>query len=209
MALFTKNLKWILAVPLLFLGAWWTIQQRVSTSQFFLPTLGSLPQFQFTNHEGVSFSEKNILGKVAVINFIFTQCPTVCPLLTQKMQVLTQKISDPRVQFISISVDPANDTPEVLRKYRQEFSVNDSRWIFLTGPIEQITDVVVKGFKVALIREKKTEKAESVSDLFDITHGEHFVLVDPQGKIRAYRMLETPEDEKALLNAVESLLLGN
>lgn len=206
---FSKSLKWILAVPLLFLGAWWLIEQRVSTSPNFLPILAELPKFQFTNHEGKPVSQRDLSGKVVVINFIFTQCPTVCPLLTQKMQVLTQKISDPGVLFVSISVDPANDTPEVLRKYRQEFGVNDGRWTFLTGPIEQITDVVIKGFKVALIREKKPEKADSVTDLFDITHGEHFVLVDKKEKIRAYRMLESSEDERVLLQAVETLLLEN
>ena len=121
------------------------------------------------------------------------------------MQVLTQKISDPTVQFISISVDPVNDTPEVLKKYREEFGVNDSRWTFLTGPLDQITDVVVKGFKMVLIREKNPEKAETISDLFDITHGEHFVLVDKEGQIRLYQMLQSPEDEKNLLKAVQIL----
>ncbi|MFM8270351.1 MAG: SCO family protein, partial [Pseudomonadota bacterium] len=98
---------------------------------------------------------------------------------------------------VSISVDPEHDSPEVLKKYGDKFGVDWNRWHFLTGPLETISEVVVKGFKVVLLREAK--------DLMDITHGEHFVLVDKQGYIRAYRMIADAPSKKDVVELLQKL----
>jgi len=192
-----KTLKWILLVPLLiFFGVWVGHFKNARRPQP-LPRLIRIPSFELKNQEGSSFENKNLLGRVTLVNFIFTNCPTVCPLLTQRMKELSDIVSNPTVQFLSISVDPENDSPEVLKKYGEKYGVDWSRWNFVTGPLDKISEVVVKGFKVVFLRETK--------DILDITHGEHFVLVDKQGYIRAYRMISDEESKKEVTSLLEQL----
>jgi protein SCO1/2 len=113
------------------------------------------------------------------------------------MKEITKEVSNPSIQFLSISVDPENDSPEVLKKYGDKFGVDWSRWNFVIGPLEKISEVVVKGFKIVFIRDTK--------DILEITHGEHFVLVDKQGTIRAYRMISDEESKKEVLRLLEQL----
>lgn len=192
-----KTLKWILLVPVLVFFFVWVGHQKNTSSPQPLPKLIELPAFELKNQEGAPFGNKNLLGRVTLVNFIFTNCPTVCPLLTKKMSDLTKQISNPSIQFLSVSVDPENDSPEVLKKYGDKFGVDWTRWNFVTGPLEKISDVVVKGFKVVFVRDTK--------DILEITHGEHFVLVDKQGTIRAYRMISDEESKKEVVSLLEQL----
>ncbi|NBT58343.1 SCO family protein [bacterium] len=192
-----KHLKWILAVPVVVFFFVWLGHKKNSQTQKLLPRLIEIPEFHLRTQEGFPFEKKNFLGRVTLVNFIFTNCPTVCPLLTQKMKEVVAMISNPEIQFVSISVDPENDTPEVLKKYGERFGADWSKWTFLTGPLDQISDIVVKGFKVVFVRDSK--------DLLDITHGEYFVLVDKTGYIRAYRMISDESSKKDLVNLLQSL----
>lgn len=195
---FIKSLKWLLVVPLLFVVVLYFVQNRERTQKELLPPIVNLPNFQLTDQDGTSFSRENLLGKVSVVNFIFTHCPTVCPLLTQKMKLLSGEITDPQVQFISISVDPENDTPAVLKAYANRYGADLNRWKFLTGPLETVSKTVIEGFKVVMIRNE-------VKDLFDITHGEHFILVDKKGSIRAFKLLEKLSDEQEMVQLIKAL----
>lgn len=195
---FLKSLKWLLAIPLLFLLVLYFVQNREGSRKGLLPPIVTLPPFQLADQDGLFFSRENFLGKVSVVNFIFTHCPTVCPLLTQKMKSLSLEVADPQVQFISISVDPENDTSAVLKAYANQYGVDLNRWKFLTGPLETISKTVVEGFKVVMIRNE-------AKDLFDITHGEHFILIDKKASIRAYRLLENPTDQKEMIQLIKAL----
>jgi len=192
-----KSLKWILLVPVLVFFFVWVGHRKNMQTLETLPKLIQIPAFELKNQDGALYGNKNLLGRVTLVNFIFTSCPTVCPLLTQKMKEITKEVSNPSIQFLSISVDPENDSPEGLKKYGDKFGVDWSRWNFVTGPLEKISEVVVKGFKVVFIRDTK--------DILEITHGEHFVLVDKQGTIRAYRMISDEESKKEVLSLLEQL----
>ncbi|MET0282902.1 MAG: SCO family protein [Polyangiales bacterium] len=153
--------------------------------------LGRVPTFALTDQGGKPFGSAELAGKPWVANFVFTRCPSVCPLLTAKFKSLQGKLADvPDAEFVSFSVDPEHDTPEVLTAYAQKYEADTSRWHFLTGPLDAIEKTVVAGFKIH-IGDKKP--SESDPTLIEIMHGEHFVLVDASGAIRGYYRAEAAE----------------
>jgi protein SCO1/2 len=146
--------------------------------------LGHVPSFALTDQLGRKVTDQDLRGSVWVANFVFTRCPSVCPMLTAKFQALQTKIGKlPGVRYVSISVDPEYDTPQVLAEYAQRFPADATRWQFLTGPLKDIEKTVVSGFKIHM---GKAEPSANDPTLIEIMHGEHFVLVDREGVIRGY-----------------------
>ena len=146
--------------------------------------LGQVPSFSLTDQMGRTVTDQDLRGSVWVANFVFTRCPSVCPMLTAKFQALQTKLGElPGVRYVSLSVDPEYDTPQVLAEYAQRFSADSTRWQFLTGPLTEIEKTVVSGFKIHM---GQPEKSASDPTLIEIMHGEHFVLVDREGVIRGY-----------------------
>jgi protein SCO1 len=141
------------------------------------PTLLEVPAFTLTSQRGEPHGSEQLAGKVWIANFVFTRCPTVCPLLTTQMARLTERLEDTPVRFVSFSVDPANDSPEVLAAYAEEHGADTERWSFLTGDNGALEAVVVQGLRVHI--GERDERG-------NILHGTHFVLVDGSGHIRGY-----------------------
>lgn len=163
--------------------------------------LGHVPAFALTDQAGRSVSDRDLRGIPWVANFIFTRCPSACPMLTAKFKALQgelRALSD--VRYVSISVDPEHDTPEVLAAYAKRFGADTQRWWFLTGPLSEIEKTVVNGFKIHIGAPKQSANDPN---LIDIMHGEHFVLVDREGTIRGYYRAE-PEG----LNELKAALRG-
>ena len=150
-----------------------------------LPRYGEVPAFALTDEAGRPFGTAELDGRIWVADFIFTTCPEVCPRMTENMSrlqsFLVNRALDGRVHLVSISVDPARDTPEKLRAYAASFHARPGAWTFLTGPQKTIEDAVVHGFKIAISREK-----DDSQDDFAIVHGTKFVLVDGTRQIRGY-----------------------
>ncbi len=147
-------------------------------------SLGRVPAFELTSQAGQTVTQSDLLGRIWLANFVFTRCPSVCPLLTAKFHGLQGKVRDLEgVRFVSISVDPEYDTPEVLKAYAERFEADPERWLFLTGPLSEIERTVVKGFKM---HRGNPEPSAADPTLVEIMHGEHFVLVDAEGTIRGY-----------------------
>lgn len=154
------------------------LAQRLSAP----PVVLELPAYKLTNEQGQPFGAENLRGKTYVANFVFTSCPSVCPKLTKRMADVQERTKDlgDALHLVTFSVDPENDTPEVLKGYAQKYSADPARWVFLTGQLKDIEPVVVKGFKTMLA------KKEAPSGMFEIVHGERFVLVDGKGFIRGF-----------------------
>src|SRR5205085_4643083 len=84
-------------------------------------------------------------GKVVAVTFLYTACPDICPILTQKMIAVQDALGaefGAKVAFVAITLDPEHDTPEVLKDYAQAFEANLAGWHFLTGPVAVVRDVV-------------------------------------------------------------------
>lgn len=157
-----------------------------------LPKLGAVPAFALRDQGGQTVTAASLRGQPFVANFVFTRCPDVCPLLTSKLAGVRQRLvaDRVRVRYVSFSVDPANDTPEVLAAYAREHHVDFDDWRFLTGDAEAVKRVIVQGFKQSLA-EQPGEQGKPAN----VLHGSHFVLVDGAGQIRGFYR----SDEEGLL----------
>lgn len=162
-----------------------------------LPVLFPVPPVTLTTEKGQALNLEDLKGKVAVYDFIFTRCAATCPVMGASMRRLTGKVSSPEVRFVSVSVDPANDTPEVLREYAQHLRTDD-RWIFLTGKREDVINLSVKGFKLAA--------GDPGPGAEPILHSSKFVVVDRSGMIRGYYDGTSAQDLDRLARDVQSLL---
>ena len=101
-----------------------------------LPTIGAAPDFALTSQDGAAVTLQSLRGKVVAVSFIYTWCPDVCPMLTDKLARVQDELGadfGTKIAFVSITVDPERDTPEVLRDYAAAFDADLAGWSFLTG----------------------------------------------------------------------------
>jgi protein SCO1/2 len=139
-----------------------------------LPELGRVPPFEFTNLDGKTFSSKMLEGKVWVVDFFFTNCPGPCPRMSkqlQRVQAETQNLANFRL--VSITVDPARDTPQALAAYARRHQADPARWFFLTGRQDLIGNLMSEAFYLGY--------ADSMEQ-----HSTKFVLVDPNMRVRGF-----------------------
>ena len=145
-----------------------------------LSKIGPAPEFTLTKHDGKRLALKNLRGKVLAITFIFASCTDTCPLLTAKMVDMQDRLGadfGKRVYFISITVDPERDTPEVLKRFAEAHKANSAGWAFLTGTSAEIREVA----KRYGIYYKKTPRG-------DVDHTFLTSLVDQSGTLRVQYM---------------------
>ena len=147
-----------------------------------VPVLGQLPEFSLVDQDEKAFVRESMEGNLSVSAFVFTHCRSTCPRITAHMKGLQSRLSDvPSTQLVSVSVDPRNDTPEVIKAYMTKNGLDESNWRFVTGEEKAIRHVVVDGFRVGLGDEdSKAAGAE------DIMHSNSFVLVDDKAQVRGY-----------------------
>ena len=152
-----------------------------------LPVLGTVPEFSLVERAGTPLGSRELAGRVWVADFVFTRCPDFCPALTARMAGLHKALpkDGDRVRLVSFSVDPAHDTPEILRAYADRAGADDA-WLFLTGPRDAVAGLLRDGFKVAW--------ADGGPPTSPITHSDRFVLVDRTLRIRGYYHWTDPAD---------------
>jgi protein SCO1 len=143
-----------------------------------LPSLGTVPQFELVNQDGQQFGSRDLAGKIWIADFIFTTCPGPCPIISTRMSELQKPLAKTDIRFVSFTVDPEKDTPEVLRTYADKLRKEPFRWDFLTGPLDAITSISRDGFKLAIAAGEEPGSGP--------VHSTRFVLVDRAGAIRGY-----------------------
>lgn len=157
-----------------------------------------IDDFNSINHEGKETRLSDFKGKVLIVDFIFTECATVCIPMTFNMTELQEKLKNKKLEaeIISISVDPDVDTPEILKEYVLDYDGDLENWTLLTGYAQQfIEEYAFKNFRTAV---KKPEEGDQV------IHGSSFFLVNQEGSvIKEYSGLTVPFDE--ILNDVHVL----
>jgi len=141
-----------------------------------LPVIGPAPDFALTSQDGGRVSLRDFGGKVVAVTFIFASCADLCPMLTDKMARVQDKLGPafgPKIAFVSITVDPERDTPEVLKQYAQSFGADLKGWAFLTGDPAVVRDV---GRRYGVFARKAVAG--------DVDHTFLTSLVDPKGILR-------------------------
>jgi protein SCO1/2 len=141
-----------------------------------LPVIGPAPPFTLTSQDNKPVSLADLHGKVVAVTFIYTGCPDICPLLTQKMVDIQDELAEvfgAKIVFVSISLDPEHDTPEVLKDYVQFWGAKLEGWSFLTGSLEAVRDVTRR---YGVFFAKKEDGS--------VEHSQLTTLIDADGQIR-------------------------
>ncbi len=141
----------------------------------------SVPDFSFTNQFGENTTMEYFEGDIMVVDFFFTTCPTICPIMTKQMARLQWMLEDAAyddVSFLSHTVNPNNDTPEILLAYGQEEGADFEKWTFVTGDQEEIFE---QGFQGYLLSTQEDSGAPG-----GFLHSSMFVLVDRDRHIRGF-----------------------
>lgn len=185
----------IFSVFALFAGVTFLIA-RLEMRKPALPVLGQVHEFELTDSLGRDFQSSQLRGKVWIADFIFTTCGSICPIMTSNMAKLQEQMSKlDSVTFVSISVNPEYDTPEVLRRYAKKYGAKEDQWYFLTGTREKIQEISVRSFKIGSVKDP-------------IFHSPRFVLVDRDGFIRGYYDGTEDGDLERLYHDSQTLIRG-
>ncbi|WP_239619235.1 SCO family protein [Cohnella mopanensis] len=166
-----------------------------------LPVVKSAPDFVLQDWDGQSVNASSNKGKVVLMEFMFTSCPDICPLTTYKMVQLQEQLKQKglfgnQVQFVAVTFDPENDTPEVLRKYAQRLNMDGSGWRILRGDEEQ-TKKIAADYGIMVQNLGEGQFVHTVTSL---------QLIDSEQRIRkVYEMGEGMKSEE-IMKDIASLL---
>jgi protein SCO1 len=141
-----------------------------------LPVIGPAPPFTLTSQDGEPVALADLRGKVLAVTFIYTGCPDICPLVTQKMVDVQNALGvefGKKIAFVSISLDPEHDTPAVLKDYAQSWGAKPNGWMFLTGSPAAVRDVTRR---YGVFFAKKEDGS--------VDHTQLTTLVDADGRMR-------------------------
>lgn len=157
--------------------------------------------FEAITQDEDAFTEAQLEDKWSVVNFIFTNCTTVCLPMTSNMSFLQDNIVEEGiedVQLISFSVDPEVDTPEVLKEYAEDYNADLSMWSFLTGyDFEDVREISIKSFKSML--------QPPMPDDDQVGHGTRFFLVNPEGEVIKNYSGTTQDEMHAILDDLKAV----
>jgi protein SCO1 len=136
------------------------------------------------NNKPVIFPEF-VKGKLVVMNYIFTHCPDICPINTNNMRLIQERLKKEKitnVEFVSLSFDPLNDTPEVLTKFAEVRKLELSNWEFLTGD-KSVTDAIINKAGVIAVPSDSTV-FKNGKKIYYYIHTDRISLIDTEGRIR-------------------------
>ena len=155
----------------------------------------TVSDFNLTNQNGVIITSKDYENKIYVVDFFFTSCPSICPIMTNNMLKIQEEfIDNSQVKLLSLSVTPEIDNVKVLKQYAIEKGVNDSKWNITTGPKKHIYELARKSYFAVV--------EQGDGGLQDFIHTPNFILIDTKKQIRG---IYDGTDENEILRLVEDI----
>ena len=151
---------------------------------FLGPTMGeehhTVPKFALTDQSGAEFSHRDVEGKVRLVDAFFTACPTICPVISSQLARVHDRLWSEGLQekvcILSHTVDPANDTPERMKRYAERLGADSGVWKFLTGPQEELYPLLQEGYLLTALA------SDTAAGGF--FHSDQVLIVDAQGHLR-------------------------
>ena len=174
-----KNYSYIgISFIILIFGIWAVPKIINSLSKPDLATIGPVPAFSFTDQNGKTITNQEYKDKVYIVEFFFTTCPSICPIMNENMvKIQNEFLGNPKVGIASFSIDPAHDTPQVLKEYAENKGITKPQWHLLTGEKENIFKLANEGFNLYVGETSEVEGG--------FEHSGFFALVDQEGNIRS------------------------
>ena len=137
----------------------------------------TVSDFNLTNQNGATITSKDYKNKIYVVDFFFTSCPSICPIMTNNMLMIQEEfIDNSQVMLLSLSVTPEIDNVEILKNYAEKKGVNDSKWNITTGSKKHIYELARKSYFAVV--------EQGDGGLQDFIHTPNFILVDTKKQIR-------------------------
>ncbi len=152
--------------------------------------LPDIDQFKLTDQNGDEFDSAKMAGTPYAVSFFFATCPSICRDLNTQVSRLNDQLRKVDIAFVSVSVDPENDTPDVLNRYAQDYDAHAPRWSFLTGPKHKVVKIGSHQFNV---------------DVTPATHTDNILLVDKWGRYRDRFKWDDPYDMKRFLEVASQV----
>jgi protein SCO1/2 len=201
-----------------------SVTTKISKGKEVVDTVWShVPDFSLTNQLGQKVSWKDLMyqkndstieGKIVVIDFFFTHCPTICPTMTRNMKLLRDNIKSNDaagnreadfVQFLSVSVDPERDSAAELKKWADRFQINPQNWWLLTGNKKEIYDWAKNGLKLAVVDGGNVDSNFMHPQLFMLLDKDRVIRArkDKDGNVKMYNGLDSTD----LRNIAEDIVL--
>lgn len=146
------------------------------------------PTFTLTNQNNEPFGSEQLKGKTWIATLFFTSCPGPCPMMVNRLRAIQDAVKDPELRIVSISCDPANDTPDKLKEYAGMRGADPQRWFFLTGTPDAVRKVA-SSFYLDFTPATATEPVQ---------HSTQFLLIDKKGQVRGIYHHDDEESMKKL-----------
>lgn len=167
-----------------------------------LPVISYVKPFHFTTQDGLGFTEKDMLGKVSVVEYFFTTCKGICPKMNANMKTVYEAFKDqPDFMIVAHTCDPERDSAARLKVYADSMKIDTHKWILLTGR----KDSLYQAARNSYLLDDPKNNLEKIEEQF--IHTQFFALVDRDGKVRGqvYDGLKQAELER-LKKDIASLL---
>ncbi len=162
---------------ILLFGIWAVPKIVYSLSKPKLEVIGKVPDFSFINQDGETITNKDYIRKVYIVEFFFTTCPSICPIMNRNMvKIQNEFFGNPNLGIASFSIDPVYDTPAVLKEYANNYKITNKNWNLLTGDKDEIYKLANEGFNLYVGVNTQIEGGFEHSGLF--------ALIDQEGNIR-------------------------
>lgn len=173
-----KNAYIGISLIILIFGIWSAPKIVSYFSGATLETIGQVPAFSFTNQNGKVITNSDYLNKVYVVEFFFTTCPSICPIMNRNMvKIQNEFFGNPKFGIASFTIDPAYDTPAVLKEYADSYGITNPNWHLLTGDKDQIYELANTGFNLYVGEIPEADGG--------FEHSGFFALIDQTGAIRS------------------------
>ena len=181
-------------------------KQALSVGRRQPPAYGSVPDFSFIERSGQRVERVEFLGRIWVVDLIYTRCPDTCPLQSAEMARLQAEfVNEADIRLVSITVDPARDTLAVLSRYAKRFGADPKRWLFLTAEKEAMYRFVQEGLRLPVMDPGSRARGAGGRGV-TLLHSSRFVLVDREARIRGYYESSDMESLRQLREDVKTLL---
>lgn len=175
-----------------------SVATSCGSSEKELPVYQTIPNFEFINQDSQVVTNATFHEKAYVADFFFTSCPTICPVMAKQMlRIHDHFAQDDRLVLLSHTIDVKRDSVPKLKKYAVNLGVQAPKWHFVTGEKDKIYDIAESYYNLAV-------EDPTLPDGFD--HSGRFVLVDKNGRIRAFCNGTNPKEVDEFIRKIETLL---
>jgi len=184
---------YLLFFALLLVGFYYFLFKGTDNWKVQLPILSYVQPFHFTSQDGNTFTDKELLNKITVVEYFFTTCKGICPKLNTNMKAIYAIYkNEPDFQIVSHTCNPGTDSVPVLKRYADSLGVNTKIWVFLTGRKDSLYQMA----RGSYLLDDPKNNVEKIEDQF--IHTQFFALIDRNGKVRGkiYDGLKTLEVEQ-------------